>query len=173
MPAYFANALRWAIESDSSAITATGPTLLVRRHFADGRQVAVVDVPAIGNRPVTPEQMDAERARRAPRADLPPQMRESLERANAAAEVGAASIHQFAGELRALQDGAFLLKEREVLADSARWTLFSGTGDVIGQFRLVSRADVAGGTRDRLLLVAPDERDVPIIAWHRVTGLPR
>ena len=173
MPDFFANTLRWAIESDSTAIAATGPTLLVTRHFHNGRSVRVVDVPPIGNRPVTPEQLEAERERRAPQGPVPPDLREALQRLNAEAEARAPEIHQFAGALRSLLDGTFVLQELEVQADSARWTLFSHDGEPLGQFRLAARAQVVSGTRERLLLVSPDDREVPIVAWYRVTAVAR
>ncbi len=168
MPAFFANTLRWAMEPDLSVLTATGPKLLVTRHLRDGTSVNVVDVPGIGDLPVTAKQLKAERERRAPAQSLPPEIVKMLNAAIADAESRAPRILQFVAALTSLQDGAIMLKELEVQADSVRWTLFSHDGQPLGYIRLPDRADVVDGTRHRILLKTHDAMDVPIIAWYRI-----
>jgi hypothetical protein len=169
MIAFFEDRPRWAVESDSSALLTMGPVLSVRRYFPDGRGVDVVHAPDLGNRAVTPADIEAERARRgSPTGPIPPQMRQPLMAAMAEAEARAATVHPFAAELRALQDGAFLLRESEVRADSVRWTLFQPDGAILGQLRLPELAAVVGGRRDRLLIMMPDENDVPVVGWFDV-----
>lgn len=159
---------RWAVESDTSVLVASGPTPSVRRHFRDGRAMTVLHVPELGNRAVTAADLEAERARMLPTGPVPPQMQAPLMAALADAEARAASVHPFATRLRVLQDGTFLLRESEVRADSVRWTIFRPDGAVVGQIRLGENVEVIGGRRDRLLLIVPDVDDVPVVAWFRL-----
>lgn len=171
IPGFFADRLRWAVESDSTVLVATGPTLLVIRRSRGGAPDTVVNVPSVGNRAVTPADVSARLDElRESRGPIPAQMREPMEQADRTAAENAASLFQFAAELRMLGDGAFILKELETTADSARWTIFTNEGEPIGQLRLPVEATVAGGTRERLLLMMPDERDVPVVAWYRVAA---
>ena len=168
MSAFFEDVPRWAIETDTSALVAGGPTLLVRRHFRDGRATVVVHAPDLGNRPVTADDLARERARRAPRTPPPPQMEAALAKARADAEARAPSHHPFASRVRTLDDGTFVLREMQVAADSVRWTLFGPEGEILGQLRLPERSDVVAGSRRRLLLITTDERGVPVVGWFRV-----
>jgi hypothetical protein len=168
--AYFEDAPRWAIESDSTALVASGPSLLVRRHFRDGRILPVVRAPDLGNRPVTADDLERERARRRPKSPRPPEMEAMISRAEADAEARAPTHHPFASRLRTLEDDTFALREFELSGDSVRWTLFDQGGTVLGQLRLPQGAEIVTGRRDRLLLVTTDERGVPVVGWYRVKG---
>ena len=170
MSAFFEDLPRWSMETDSTALVARGASLQVMCQYRDGRSEEVLRASELGNRPVTPKDLAAERERRLSRSTFSGSMREGMERAVADAEARAPEHHPFAARLRALEGGAFLLRETEVQADSARWTLFDRDGSVAGQLRLPANADVLGGDRQRLLLVMPDERDVPVIAWHRLAA---
>lgn len=170
---FFEDRPLWAVDSDSSVLVASGPTLHVRRYLRDGQAVEVVHAPDLGNRKVTPADIEAERARTAPTGPVPPEMRAPLASMHADAEARAASVHPFATRIRALQDGAFVLRESEVRADSVRWTVFQPDGAVVGQLRLDERAEVIGGRRDRLLLMTPDANDVPVVAWFDVLARDR
>lgn len=171
-PAFFEDRPHWAVESDTSALVASGPTLSVRRYFGDGRAVDVVHSAEVGDREVTPADIRAERDRRMPKGDIPipPQMLQPMISSVDRAEAGAATVHPFAADLRVLQDGAFLLRESLVQADSVRWTLFQQDGVILGQFRLSKDTQVAGGRRDRLLLIMPGDYDVPVVGWFSVLG---
>jgi hypothetical protein len=72
--------------------------------------------------------------------------------------------------MRALDDGTFLIRETEARADSVRWTLFDSDGIVLGQLRLDRGAEVVSGRRERLLVLVPDERGVPVLSWFAVTN---
>lgn len=156
----------WAVESDSSFLLADGVSLRIMRHFSDGRSETVVEATRIGNRAVTADDIRAERAtQEAATARVPVRMDPALLNER---EADAASHHRFADRVMVLHDGTILLRENAFGVDSARWTMFEGTGEVIGRFALTPAAQVVGGGRDRLLLQNPNELGVPIIAWHRV-----
>jgi len=170
MSAFFEDVPRWAVESDSTALVASGTTLEVTRHFQDGRAGDVVRSPELGNRPVSDTDLERERQRRRPAGSggsMPSGMRQALDRALADAEARAPAFHPFAAALRLLEDDTFVLRETLVDADSVRWTLFDRDGAILGQLRLDVRDRVVGGRRDRLLLITPDERDVPVVGWYR------
>ncbi len=142
MLGFFEARPQWAIESDSTALVVSGPTLVVRRHFRDGRSEEVLSAPDVGNRAVTADEIERERQRRLSRPSSNAQARDGLVRAVASATKNAARFHPFSTRLRVLGDGSFVVNESEVQADSARWTVFDSSGGVIGQFRLpISRGD--------------------------------
>lgn len=151
----------WAAESDTTALLAEGPSLRIERYFSDGRMELVVNAPALGNRAVTSEDLRAERARYETM-----QSRFAAQMLNEQ-EANAATHHRFADSLTVLSDGAILLRENAFSTDSARWTMLTSSGEVIGQFTLPKDTKVLGGRRDRMLLNSRNELGVPIIAWHR------
>lgn len=161
---------RWGVSTDGALLLADGGRLRIVRRDADGGAPRVLVELAVAPHPVTAAELEAEKAshleaaaRMNPTVSLT--LREALDRAAASAP----RSHPMVSRLVVLDDGTILTREgMPPGADSARWNVFGAEGKPIGYLLIPADARIEAGRLERMLVVIPDEDDVPRVVWYGV-----
>ncbi len=169
---FFADAPHWVVESDTSVLVASGPTLRIERITSSGARSTFVDVPTLGERRVTESDVATELTvrRQQVNARVPePGAAAARERLEASARA-AATVHPFTAALVRLYDGSLWLREAERRAGgAARWTRFDADGVPTAFVLLPGDAELLGGDATRVLVRQPDNAGLPVASWFLLT----